>query len=167
MFNLFDRGSTKAPETVAIHPPVPLAHRADDTRIVELLLDLIDADPENGRGTDDEEDIQELADSIRQQGVIQPVVVRPVLTGRYKLIAGERRCRGAIMAGLTTILALVKDLTDDQATALQIIENEQRKDIDPVAKALKVRAFVAAIKRIHGSGAQQRPRSNWASLRPG
>jgi ParB/RepB/Spo0J family partition protein len=156
MFNLFGRGSTKAPDTLAIYPTVPLAHRADDARIVELPLDLIDADPENGRGTDDEEGIQELADSIRQQGVIQPVVVRPVLTGRYKLIAGERRCRGAIMAGLTKIPALVKDLTDDQATALQIIENEQRKDIDPVVKALKIRAFVADIKRTYGSGAQQR-----------
>lgn len=156
MFNLFGRGSTKTPDTLAIYPTVPLAHRADDARIVELPLDLIDADPENGRGTDDEEDIQELADSIHQQGVIQPVVVRPVSTGRYKLIAGERRCRGAIMAGLTTIPALVKDLTDDQATALQIIENEQRKDIDPVAKALKVRAFVETIKRTYGSGAQQR-----------
>ncbi|MGH8489980.1 MAG: ParB/RepB/Spo0J family partition protein, partial [Gammaproteobacteria bacterium] len=85
-----------------------------------------------------------------------PVVVRVVGTGRYKLVAGERRCRGAIMAGLTTIPALVKDLTDDQATALQIIENEQRKDINPVAKALKVRAFVESVTRADGSGAQQR-----------
>lgn len=68
---------------------------------------------------------------------------------------------------LTKIPALVKDLTDDQVIALQIIENEQRKDIDPVVKALKIRAFVAAIKRTHGSGAQQRAAEQLGKSQPG
>jgi ParB family chromosome partitioning protein len=79
-----------------------------------------------------EESLKELAASIRSQGLMQPIVVRPRPQGGYELIAGERRWRAAQMAGLTRIAAVVRDVSDEQASAMALIENIQREDLNPL-----------------------------------
>lgn len=83
----------------------------------------------------DEESLAELAASIRAQGLMQPVVVRPRPHGGYELIAGERRWRAAQLAGLTRIPAVVRDVSDEQASAMALIENIQREDLNPLEEA--------------------------------
>jgi len=83
----------------------------------------------------DQESLEELAASIRAQGVMQPVVVRPRTHGGYELVAGERRWRAAQIAGLTKIPAVVRDVTDEQASAMALIENIQREDLNPLEEA--------------------------------
>lgn len=80
--------------------------------------------------------LEELADSIRAQGVMQPVVVRPIGPQRYELIAGERRWRAAQMAGLHTIPAVIRDVPDADAIAMALIENIQRENLNPIEEAL-------------------------------
>ena len=85
------------------------------------------------------EGLQELAESIRAQGVVQPIVVRAVVGGRYEIIAGERRWRAAQLAGLSEVPALIRDVSDQAAMAMALIENIQREDLSPLeeAQALK------------------------------
>ena len=83
----------------------------------------------------DEESLNELAASIRAQGLMQPVVVRPRLQGGYELIAGERRWRAARIAGLERIPAVIREVPDEQALALALIENIQREDLNPLEEA--------------------------------
>ncbi len=82
-----------------------------------------------------EESLAELAASIRAQGLMQPVVVRPRPQGGYELIAGERRWRAAQLAGLTRIPAVIRDVSDEQASAMALIENIQREDLNPLEEA--------------------------------
>src|SRR5690606_816493 len=82
-----------------------------------------------------EESLQELAASIRAQGLMQPIVVRPRPQGGYELIAGERRWRAARLAGLSRIAAIVKEVSDEQASAMALIENIQREDLSPLEEA--------------------------------
>lgn len=86
--------------------------------------------------------LQELADSIRSQGVIQPVVVRPLGTDQYEIIAGERRWRAAQLAGLTEVPALVRDIPDEMAVAVALIENIQREDLNPLEEAVAFKRLV-------------------------
>lgn len=83
----------------------------------------------------DEESLAELAASIRAQGLMQPVVVRPRPQGGYELIAGERRWRAAELAGLSRIPAVIRDVSDEQASAMALIENIQREDLNPLEEA--------------------------------
>lgn len=80
--------------------------------------------------------LQELADSIRAQGVMQPVVVRPIGPERYELIAGERRWRASQLAGLDVIPAVIRDVADEDAIAMALIENIQREDLNPIEEAV-------------------------------
>src|SRR6185437_12445730 len=80
----------------------------------------------------DEASLAELADSIREQGIMQPVLVRPVEGGRFEIIAGERRWRAAQRAGLRDVPALIKSVPDQAALALALIENIQREDLNPL-----------------------------------
>ena len=91
----------------------------------------------------DEQDLQELAASIEKHGVMQPIVIRPIENAEtpYEIIAGERRWRAAKIAGLTEIPAIVRDLTDQVAIALALIENIQRQDLNPVDQALPLQRF--------------------------
>lgn len=99
-------------------------------------LDRIDPNPDQPRLTFDEDTLQELAASITEHGVLQPILVRPGAEGRYQLIAGERRWRSAQIAGLRQIPALVEDIDDDTALEIAIIENLQREDLSPLDEAL-------------------------------
>ncbi|CAM3367139.1 ParB/RepB/Spo0J family partition protein [Halomonas lysinitropha] len=88
------------------------------------------------------EALEELADSIRAQGVMQPIVVRPVGESRYEIIAGERRWRAAQLAELDVIPAVIRDVTDEVALALALIENIQREDLNPVEEAMALKRLL-------------------------
>jgi ParB family chromosome partitioning protein len=107
----------------------------------EIDIDLIEPNPRQPRTRFREESLEELAQSIRVTGVIQPVVVRPV-GARFQLIAGERRWRAAQRAGLHRIPAIVREVPDHQALEMTVVENLQREDLNPVEQA---RAFETLI----------------------
>jgi ParB/RepB/Spo0J family partition protein len=98
-------------------------------------LDRIEANPENPRLVFDEAALDELAASVREHGVLQPILIRPHGTNQYQLVAGERRWRAARLAGLASIPALIEDLDDDTALEISIIENLQREDLSPLEEA--------------------------------
>lgn len=100
-----------------------------------LPVDLIGRGRYQPRRNFDEDKLRELADSIAAQGVVQPVVVRPVEDGRYELIAGERRWRASQLAGLSEIPAVVREVDDQTAMAMGLIENIQRDDLNPLEEA--------------------------------
>ena len=104
----------------------------------EIPLDLIDPNPYQTRGRINEEALKELADSIRASGVVQPVVLRPTPNGRFHLVAGERRWLASKRAGRATIPATVRQISNEQAMEITIIENLQREDLNPMEQA---RAF--------------------------
>ncbi len=79
--------------------------------------------------------LEELAESIRAQGVMQPIVVRPAANGNYEIIAGERRWRATQMAGLSTIPVIIRDVPDEAAIAMALIENIQRENLNPIEEA--------------------------------
>jgi len=83
----------------------------------------------------DEEALQELADSIREHGILQPILVRPVAGGSYMIVAGERRWRAARLAGLDTVPVIIRDMTDADAFSIALVENLQREDLNPVEEA--------------------------------
>jgi ParB family transcriptional regulator, chromosome partitioning protein len=109
------------------------ANRSKGVKV--LPVDRIEPNPENPRVAVNEEALNELAASIREHGVLQPILVRPLEDGRYQVIAGERRWRASQRAGQATIPALVEDIDDDTALEISIIENLQREDITPLDEA--------------------------------
>jgi len=106
-----------------------------DGELREVPIDLIQRGRYQPRRDMNPAALQELADSIRQQGVMQPVVVRPIAEGRYELIAGERRWRATQMAGLDSIPAIIRDVPDEAAIAMALIENIQRENLNPIEEA--------------------------------
>jgi ParB/RepB/Spo0J family partition protein len=105
------------------------------TGIRNVPVDRIDTNPEQPRLSFDPDTLNELAASLREHGVLQPILVRPIEDGRYQLIAGERRWRAAKMAGLETVPALIEEIDDDTALEISIIENLQREDLSPLDEA--------------------------------
>ncbi|HUB02642.1 MAG TPA: ParB/RepB/Spo0J family partition protein [Terriglobales bacterium] len=104
-------------------------------QVVQLRLELIERNPHQTRAFFKEELLNELAKSIKTQGLLQPIVVRPGPEGRYRLILGERRMRAANIAGLETIPAVVKRVSEQQAAEMTLVENLQRQDLNPVDMA--------------------------------
>ena len=102
---------------------------------VKLKLNDIEPNREQPRKQFDEAMLAELADSIAQHGVIQPLIVRPLRDGGYQLVAGERRWRAARMAGLYEVPVIVKELTDNETIELAMVENLQREDLNPLEEA--------------------------------
>lgn len=103
----------------------------------DKLVNINDIEPnrEQPRKFFDEEALKELADSIAMHGVIQPLLVRPLSDGGYQLIAGERRWRASRLAGLSQVPVVVKEMTDEEAMELALIENLQREDLNPIEEA--------------------------------
>jgi ParB family chromosome partitioning protein len=101
-------------------------------------LKIMDIEPNHNqpRKVFDEKALSELADSITQHGVLQPLVVRPMLNGNYQLVAGERRWRAARLAGLSEIPVIIKELTNEEVIEIAMIENLQREDLNPLEEAL-------------------------------
>ena len=113
-----------------------------DTRIETLPLREIEPDPGQPRKTFDDETLAELSASIAEHGLLQPIAVRPKPSGGYLIVAGERRWRASRMAGLTEVPVIVKDVTDEQAMELALVENLQREDLDPVEEAAGIRELM-------------------------
>ena len=107
---------------------------ADET-VVELNLDDIRSNPYQPRKTFDETSLSELSDSIRKQGVFQPIIVRQSKVSGYEIIAGERRYRASKMAKRTTIPAIVRDLNEEEMMEIAVLENLQREDLTPLEEA--------------------------------
>ncbi len=107
-----------------------------------LRISDIEPDKDQPRKTFTEESLAELADSISQHGVLQPLVVRPNPLGGYRIIAGERRWRASRLAGLTEVPAIIKDVTDAEAMEIALIENLQREDLDPIEEAQGYRQLI-------------------------
>jgi ParB family chromosome partitioning protein len=107
--------------------------RSVGVRIVPI--DHIDTNPQQPRVVFEEDALQELAASIREHGVLQPILVRPTGPNQYQIVAGERRWRASALAGLTSIPALIEEIDDDTALEISIIENLQREDLTPLDEA--------------------------------
>ena len=116
------------------------------TGVKVIPVDRIDSNPDQPRLAFDQTTLEELASSIREHGVLQPILVRPIADGRYQLIAGERRWRASKIAGMATIPALVEDIDDATAMEISIIENLQREDLSPLDEA----AMYDRMVREHG-----------------
>ncbi len=108
-------------------------HRSTGVKVIPI--DRIESNPEQPRLAFDEATLEELAASIREHGVLQPILVRPIGENHFQLIAGERRWRASRIAGMASIPALVEDIDDDTALEISIIENLQREDISPLDEA--------------------------------
>ena len=102
---------------------------------MELSINDLEPNRTQPRQSFDDGAMTELADSIAQHGVLQPILVRPLLSGGYQIVAGERRWRASRMAGLTTVPAVIRDLTDSEVMQLALIENLQREDLKPLEEA--------------------------------
>ena len=107
-----------------------------DSGNMMLRLSSIEPNKDQPRKQFDEDALMELADSIRQHGVIQPLLVRPLENGMYQLVAGERRWRASRMAGLMEVPVVIRDLSDHEAMEIALIENLQRKDLNVIEEAL-------------------------------
>ena len=129
-----------APAVMPPPAPVParlaeLQARAEGDLVEQIPLDLIDENPYQTRRSFDPSALNELADSIKANGLAQPVVVRQAANGRYVLVLGERRCRASKLAGKTTVSAIVRRLGDEQAAEMTIVENLQRQDLNCLEQA--------------------------------
>lgn len=109
---------------------------ADKQELQHLAIERIQRGKYQPRRDMDQTSLEELAESIKAQGVMQPIVVRSIAANKYEIIAGERRWRAAQLAGLKTIPALVRNVTDEAAIAMALIENIQREDLNPVEEAM-------------------------------
>ena len=104
-------------------------------RVIEVSIERIEPNPLQPRSRFNQETLEELAASIRETGVLQPLIVRPAADGRYQLIAGERRWRAAGLARVETVPTVVRDVSDEEAVAFALIENIQREDLNVVDEA--------------------------------
>ncbi len=126
--------------------PAPSATETEGGKPLEIPLDQIDRNPFQTRSHLSEEQLAELAASITSNGVVQPVLVRPLANGRFQLIAGERRWRASELAGKATIPAILRQVSDEQAMEITIVENLQRTDLNPMEQA---RAFDRLSREFH------------------
>jgi ParB family chromosome partitioning protein len=141
--------AVSTPEGIEIHAQAE--GRMPSNLVLQLPLDQIDANPHQTRYDFDQENLEELAYSIKANGVVQPVVVRPGEEGRYILVLGERRCRASKLAGKTTVPAIVRRVSEQQAAEMTVIENLQREDLNCLEQA----AAFAKLSRDFGMTQQQ------------
>lgn len=134
---------------VQINPTAP-----SEGELRQIAIDLLDRGRYQPRKDFPEESLRELADSIRAQGIIQPIVVRSTKNNRFEIIAGERRWRAAQLAGLTEVPVLVKEIADDVALAMAIIENIQREDLKPLEEAVGLQRLLDEFAMTHQQVAQ-------------
>lgn len=127
-----------------------------------ILVRDIEPDKAQPRKSFEDTALAELAKSIQEHGVIQPIVVRPIPAGGYKIIAGERRWRASRLAGLKEIPAIVRDVSDNEAMELALIENLQREDLDPVEEALGYKQLMERCNLTQEQAAEKLARSRSA-----
>ena len=125
------------------------------TSAVKLKIMDIEPNRDQPRKIFDEDALAELADSIAKHGVIQPLLVRPMPDGSYQLVAGERRWRASRMAGLTEVPVVIKELSDDEAMALALIENLQREDLNAIEEAQGITALMDTLSLTQDEAAER------------
>ena len=133
-----------------------------DAKIETLPLREIEPDPDQPRKTFEQEALGELAASIAEHGLLQPIAVRPRGLNGYTIVAGERRWRACRMAGLTEVPVVVKDVTEEQAMELALVENLQREDLDPVEEAAGIRELMVRCDLTQEQAAQKLGKSRSA-----
>lgn len=136
------------------------ANAKNDLR--HLPVDLLQRGKYQPRTHMNPEALEDLANSIKAQGVVQPIVVRPLSGGQYEIVAGERRWRASQMAGLDTIPAVVRDIPDEAAIAIALIENIQREDLNPVEEASALQRLIDEFGMTHQQTADSVGRSRTA-----
>jgi ParB family chromosome partitioning protein len=129
-----------------VQPPSAPPAEADGGKPREIPVEQIDRNPFQTRSHMNEDQLAELAASITANGVVQPILVRPLANGRFQLIAGERRWRASMQAGKATIPAILRQVSDEQAMEITIVENLQRADLNPMEQA---RAFERLSREFH------------------
>jgi ParB family transcriptional regulator, chromosome partitioning protein len=155
------------PEAPVAATPAQAAPAAGD-RLANLPLDLLQRGKYQPRIDMRPESLSELAESIKAQGLVQPVLVRPLArpsaqeSQRYEIIAGERRWRAAQMAGLETVPAVVRDVPDRTAIAMALIENIQRADLNPLEEAEAMQRLISEFEMTHQEAAEAVSRSRAA-----
>ena len=129
----------------------------EETSASPVKLKIMDIEPnrEQPRKLFEDSALSELADSIAQHGVIQPLLVRPLINGGYQLVAGERRWRAARMAGLTEVPVVIKDLSDSETVELAMVENLQREDLNPLEEALGYKYMMEKLEITQEEAAQK------------
>jgi ParB family transcriptional regulator, chromosome partitioning protein len=170
--DLLGRPASPVAEVAVAHPPgapaaappgSPAARPGEE--LAKLPLDLLQRGRYQPRVDMRPESLQELADSIKSQGVVQPIVVRPVgspaagESQRYEIIAGERRWRAAQMAGLPQIPAVIRDIPDEDAIAVALIENIQRENLNPLEEARALERLISEFELTHQEAAEAVGRS--------
>jgi ParB family chromosome partitioning protein len=141
----------------------PAAANAESNAPRQLPLERLQPGKYQPRTRMDEAALAELAKSIKVQGVMQPVLVRPVGAGRFEIIAGERRVRAARLAGLPDVPVLVRDVPDEAAAAMSLIENIQREDLNPLEEAQGLKRLTDEFGLTHEQAAQAVGRSRSAA----
>jgi ParB family chromosome partitioning protein len=163
---------TKKPKGLGLGLEALLGPRVSDDRresgtsdagLRTLRLDQLQPGKYQPRTRMDEASLQELAQSIKSQGLMQPVLVRPVAAGHYEIIAGERRVRAARIAGIDSVPVLIKDVPDEAAAAMSLIENIQREDLNPLEEAQGLKRLTSDFGMTHEQAANAVGRSRSAA----
>nr|WP_294885942.1 ParB/RepB/Spo0J family partition protein [uncultured Limnobacter sp.] len=132
-------------------------------QVMTLALGKLQAGKYQPRSRMDESSLMELAESIKSQGIMQPILVRPIGSGKYEIIAGERRFRASKLAGLEEVPVLVRAVPDESALAMALIENIQREDLNPLEEALGVQRLIREFSLTHEDAARAIGRSRSAT----
>ena len=139
---------------------IGLADTAESSSLKVLAIDLIGRGPFQPRRDFDQDSLDSLADSIKTQGLVQPILVRPVKgKNLYEIVAGERRWRAAQIAGLHDIPVIIKDVSDNEAMCLALIENIQRQDLNPLEEAGALERLINEFEMTHDAVAEAVGRS--------
>src|SRR6476660_7532242 len=110
--------------------------------LLEIDLDLIDPNPDQPRSSINQARLEELAQSIRNHGLVQPILLRRMANGRFQIVAGERRWRAALIAGILRLPAVIRNIPDDKLLELALVENIQRQELNPIEEATAYRRLV-------------------------
>jgi ParB family chromosome partitioning protein len=159
---LLGQAAVAAPAPSAAGPAQAAAGADKGERLLKLPVDVLRRGRYQPRSDMRPESLQDLADSIRAQGVVQPIVVRPVGPNTYEIIAGERRWRAAQLAGLHEVPVVVRDVPDQAAMAMALIENIQREDLNPLEEALALKRLIEEFGLTHQIAAEAVGRSRAA-----
>lgn len=130
--------SEKTESASAVSTSLPITEKTDKSDLISAIyvpLSSISANPNQPRKSFDEESLKELSISIKEQGIIQPIIVEEIVPGRYSIIAGERRFRAAKMAGINKVPVIIKSLNEMQRIQMSLIENIQRENLNPIEEA--------------------------------
>ncbi len=135
---------------------------ANEGELREILVGDLSPGKYQPRTRMDKAALEELAQSVKDRGIVQPILVRPIKGGKFEIVAGERRWRAAQIAGLLTVPALVRDIPDEQALGIGLIENIQREDLNAIEEAAGIKRLIDEFNLTHEAAAQAVGRSRVA-----